>query len=627
MNLSRYPRRFTAVPLLCGTLLAGCASGPSVAPVPAGPEIDSATQSRHAAAAERLEQNAATMPEGGDAAWLAAARAWANAGEYARAATNLTHVDVFRLTARETIDYDLLNAEIAFYNADFAAAAEILNTLPADLKTAERNAAAALAERVAEAQRAPAATIAAWLEAARRQADAERLVALFLRLGTLKNDVLQRDLEQSPDARLTAWIALGREVRAQVADGQVAAIDLRGWRDSDGGNFPDPELAAALAERFALEYRQPARIAVLLPLAGSLASAAAAIQHGLLSAWSALPVAARPELLFFRLGDQPAEAAAALYEARDAGAEWVIGPLQRDAVDQVLAVPGNTLPLLLLNRPGDEAAAAAARQAGLPVYTLALWPEDEALEAAVMALADGHRSALLIASDDPWGDRVAAAFSEALTLGGGRVLAAGRFAPDANDHRAVLRNVLGIDAAEARHRRLQSRLGVPLGFNPLPRQDAEAILLAARATRAREIVPQLRFLDAGDIPLYGLSTIIEGGEDERAARDLAGIHFPLAPWLAGAGGPTPVREEAASWYREVETTTGAQLFALGMDALAILPRLALLRGDGQLRFNGANGRIRIDDRGEAHRELQPAIFGRRGVRLLEKPPPEIEPQR
>ncbi len=607
----------TTLSLLAGALLAGCATGPSVAPVPAEPEIDSAAQSRHAAAAERLEQTAAAELEDGGAAWLAAARAWINAGEYARAAANLTHIDVFRLDRRAVVDYGLLNAEIAFYNADFAAASEILNTLPAELKSAERNAAEALAGRLAVARRTPAATIAAWLEVARREGDTDRLVALFLRLGALPSEVLQRAVEQGTDERRQAWIALGREVRAQVASGTAPPIDLRGWRESDGWNFPDPELAAALAERFMIEYRYPARIAVLLPQTGALASAASAIQHGLLSAWSALPAAERPELLFFPLDDDPGGAAAALFEARDAGAEWVIGPLHRNAVDQVLAVPGNTLPLLLLNRPTDEAAAGAVRQAGLPVFTMALWPEDEAHEAAVMALADGRRSALLIASDDAWGERVAAAFAESFTLGGGRILDTGRFDPQANDHRAVLSDVLGLSAAQARHRRLQSMLGVPLGFAPVPRHDAEAILLAARTVRAREIAPQLRFLDAGAIPLYGLSAILEGGEDNRALRDLAGIRFPLAPWLAGGGGFEPSRQEAAAWYREVETTNGAQLFALGADAIAILPRLRLLSGDGQLRFNGLNGRIRIDETGEARRELQPAVFGRHGIRLLE----------
>ncbi len=72
-------------------------------------------------------------------------------------------------------------------------------------------------------------------------------------------------------------------------------------------------------------YRPPSKLAVLLPLSGSLATASAPVRDGLLAGYYA-ETRHRPDLDFFDTASTPAGAKAAYAKAVAAGADFVVGP-------------------------------------------------------------------------------------------------------------------------------------------------------------------------------------------------------------------------------------------------------------------------------------------------------------
>lgn len=96
-------------------------------------------------------------------------------------------------------------------------------------------------------------------------------------------------------------------------------------------------------------YQPPTRVALLLPLSGQLARAAAPVRDGFLAGYYA-ETRARPEVRFY--DTVVAGAAAAYRQAASDGNAFIVGPLGREEVDALFASGPLEVPTLALNR-GD----------------------------------------------------------------------------------------------------------------------------------------------------------------------------------------------------------------------------------------------------------------------------------
>ena len=110
----------------------------------------------------------------------------------------------------------------------------------------------------------------------------------------------------------------------------------RGWH-FDAGNRPPADRDG---------YRPPVKLAVLLPLTGSLAAAAAPVRDGLLTGYYG-ESRRRPEIAFY---DTAEGAVAAYAKAAAEGNDFVLGPLGRDEVSAVFRQGTLAVPMLALNR-------------------------------------------------------------------------------------------------------------------------------------------------------------------------------------------------------------------------------------------------------------------------------------
>ena len=111
-------------------------------------------------------------------------------------------------------------------------------------------------------------------------------------------------------------------------------------------------------------------IAYLLPLSGHFESVGAAIQQGVLAAgFDYLPPQSKVQ--FYDTGSQGESFAAAWYSAQEDNADIIVGPLDRNSLNQLESYSVPAVPVLLLNQSALE-----------QYYQFTLSPENEAVLAA-----------------------------------------------------------------------------------------------------------------------------------------------------------------------------------------------------------------------------------------------------
>jgi hypothetical protein len=307
------------------------------------------------------------------------------------------------------------------------------------------------------------------------------------------------------------------------------------------------------------------------------------------------------ELLFFPTGDDNQSAISAYFNALDAGADRIIGPLRKESVEAVLSLAGLATPVLALNElPQDFTPPPGLAD---QLIGMSLSQEAEVTAAASHAAASGFQRAIVLAPESAWGERMAAVFQDEFLQGDRQIVAASRYPEEENDHSALLERALRIDESRQRGQLLENTLQVPLEFEPVRRTDVDVIFMAASATQAKQIRPQLRFLDAGDVPVYATGRIFSGEPDPGRNQDLDGVRFPATPWaLAHA-----TRQDIPG-LASLRGGAMASLFALGQDAWNLLPWLELMRKDPDFVFPGQSGNYRMDRGGGLHREPAWAVF-------------------
>jgi outer membrane PBP1 activator LpoA protein len=252
------------------------------------------------------------------------------------------------------------------------------------------------------------------------------------------------------------------------------------------------------------------------------------------------------------------------------------------------------VPTLALNN--NEGLATNAPQ----LYHFALSPEHEARQLANRAWADGHRNAAIlspldVADTDPLVRKRDSFIAEWQRLGG-RIVAQDNYR---DNYTEAISGMLNLDASNARMASLRELIGRPVLFVQRRRQDIDFIYLIAQPGPARQIVPSLAYLYAGDIPVYASQDIYSGLSRPLEDRDLNGVTFGESPWLLSSGNEAgPLRE-----LFPATTADNLRLQAFGIDAFRLYPRLRLLESSPESRMPGATGTLRLGPNRNIEREL------------------------
>lgn len=417
--------------------------------------------------------------------------------------------------------------------------------------------------------------------------------------------------EPTGDTLVDGWLALAPVARIEPGTTDFR-VELLRWRSAYADHPAAGGLLAELVSAGRGEATRPQNIALLLPLGGAQRQAALAIRDGFMAGrFEADDDAA------IRVYDTAARGATDAYQqAQLEGADFIVGPLLRPDVEQVIDQSG-FVPTLALNF--TERAAPFLQS----FYQFALSPEDEASAIAERAIAAGETQAVALVASNDWGYRVLDAFRDEYEALGGELLEFSGYDPSVSDFTGPITTVLDIDASEARRRRLAENLGVSLAFEPRRRQDVDMIFLAADASAGRLLVPQLRFHAAGDVPMYATRDIHDPTRTQRDT-DLNGVRFPDAPLLLEPG------REAATLRRTIERfwpddgTRWLRFYGMGYDAYELAQAL-YDPGSRSWPIAGVSGRLRLDEQGRIRRGLPFAEFRNGEPVALEPLPWRIGP--
>lgn len=306
-------------------------------------------------------------------------------------------------------------------------------------------------------------------------------------------------------------------------------------------------------------------IAVLLPQGGRLGVVSQDIYKGLQAARSSLN-----NNTGVRLYDVDAGGAVAQYKKAVAdGADIIVGPLDKASLGELMAQPRIlTKPILSLNYLNNGTRIPAA------LYQFGLLPEDEAKQVAEFAIARNQRTAIILAPDSSWGDRVANAFRTAYQRKGGKPIAIKKYPNKAS--KAYLKTV------KAALTQAQGR--------------ASMIFLAASPSQARLMQPLLA-AQTPNTPVYATSHIFSGRTNASKDRDLDGIIYTEIPW---------VMEGLQNGM--LNQSKYPRMFALGMDAFLIAKNLSNIARNPQTRVNGKTGNISMAGNRKIQRRLDFATF-------------------
>lgn len=360
-------------------------------------------------------------------------------------------------------------------------------------------------------------------------------------------------VEANNGPELQGWLQLAQIARKYRDNSQSLLAALDQWQahfPNHPGNRVMPNPLDSIANKI---HGEPQKIALLLPLSGALAGPGAAIRDGFMAAYNE---DAAHKATKVQVYDTDKGSVAEIYQqAISDGAQYIVGPLSKSEVATVAQLP-HPVPTLLLN---DSEASLQDNS-----FSFGLSPANEAVQVAIKAHSKGYSRALIIAPKNAWGTEVAKAFTNKWQQQGGYVV--DTFAYDANeDMNKGMRDFLHITGSEQREKKLKELLGQKLQVATNRRQDFDLVFLLAYPSKARQIMPLLKYYYAGDIPVYATSTVYSGSVNALKDKDLEGLIFCDMPWVFTH------QMGSKNWPEQFNSYN--RLYAVGMDSFALATQL------------------------------------------------------
>lgn len=407
---------------------------------------------------------------------------------------------------------------------------------------------------------------------------------------------------RSDPQAFSGWLELAYIKRTMLADPGSLERALASWQENYPAHPANSAIIGQIRAAARLYNKRPDRIALLLPLRGAFREAAEAVRDGFISAWyNSGPD--RPPVKIYEANSLNIEPAYS--QAVAEGADFIVGPLEKQALTKLSDRAGLSVPTLALNqvRPSPDMAAGADATILPTLMQFSLSPEDEARQVAERANADGYGRALVIIPDDEWGRRLHGAFRESWFASGGVILETTDYDPRTDDYGAPVKQLLNVDGSEVRTKRLRQVLVTRLENRARRRRDADMIFMAAFPIAGRQIIPQLRFHDAGQIPVYATSHIFTGSVNPQADADMNGVVFPDLPWILAPEGKTSSIKTIINDNFKADSSVYQRLYAFGADAFNLIPHLTRLAYEDEAEFHGATGTLSMSDDGQITRKL------------------------
>lgn len=456
-------------------------------------------------------------------------------------------------------------------------------------------------------------------------ADSSRVSSTIWQSVSRVDDAGRGAIVQQGDNNLIGWLALKDSTEKVLHDPVALNAAISNWR----AQFPSHPANSSVVEELyeiAESLSQSARhIALLLPFEGRYKLAAEAIRDGFMSAWFDDEGSRRPVVSVYSVN--PENVVSVYQQAVATGADFIVGPLERRTISTLLSTTKVQVPIFLLNQIDAETHGAISANPALEykperVYQFALTPESEAYSVAQYAWNSGIRRAAAIAPQTTLGDRLITAFSEKWEALGGIMLQPVQYDEAQSRYVSAVRKTFNLDLSTARGKRLSKALGRQIVQEPRARKDVDGIFIGGLPVDNRQLIPQLRYFGVARVPMFSSSHTFAGVRDPGNDLDLDGANFGDMAWILGSD------TELSSYrtFRDNWPQLGPQLVrmhAFGLDAYALVPRIARFRYQNDQRFEGATGTLSVTRDGEVSRELVFAKFVNGVPKLSEQRSPSV----
>ena len=402
---------------------------------------------------------------------------------------------------------------------------------------------------------------------------------------------------------LAGWIALAQTKRSAYSSIEQLSLALDQWRLDHSSHPASENLITSILESFENYFAIPNKIALLLPMTGRYQKIAEVIHAGIVTARDLQTEEQySPLISLYDTGDNPADILYHYQRAVDDGADFVIGPLKKQAAEILASEVELPIPVLTLNYISENI------QTPSNLFQFGLLPEDEARQVAERASLDEHFTAIVLTPSGQWGSRLADSFQSRFEELNGLILDTQHYNTNDTDFSVPLKIALQLDQSESRYQQLRSTLGQNLEFEPRRRQDVDMIFMVASPRTARLIRPQINYYFATDLPVYSTSHIFSGIENISSDRDINDVLYCDIPWILDPSNDQQLMRELL----ELEAGDSYKLLprfaALGIDAYYLPLKLAELAALPYERYNGLTGKLSIQESNKVYRELNWAKF-------------------
>ncbi|MDB2705317.1 penicillin-binding protein activator [Pseudomonadota bacterium] len=545
--------------------------------------------------------------------YLRAARAFWQANNDIESTQALSHIDKALLSPAQHYDVAILEAELALTSSqpEQALAALELATFQS-LSSAQQ-------QEVLQLRIEAYQLTENWLEKANSHLQLSLLLddestiasnqqALWQSLMALTPQSLELFKPGVAPAVDSGWFELAFLVKSYQSDPEVFIVAIENWQRDYPRHPANPELYAPSLSAGTQLTKELDLIAVLLPETGPYKLAAQAIKQGIITAH--FITHSNTKLRFYPVSTQPSNVWPQYQQAVSDKASIVIGPLDKRAVEELSQSNELTIPVLALNRLSDKPSYPNLFQFGLA-------PEDDAVSIANYASQNNYQRAVILSSDDNWGQRVTGAFKEQWLSNGGVLLNTASYNADQNDFSTTITSLLGLETSTQRNHSLKRTLGRSLEFEPRRRQDIDFVFLAAKPLKARQLVPQLKFHRSGNLPIITTSQAYSGREDSQQDIDLNNLIITDIPWVLEKSSQNDPVYNALKISHPTHFDSLVRLYALGADAYRIIPQLNGLSRSSDISFSGATGTLSIDSNGRVNRDTSWGQFHKGILNTLE----------
>ena len=508
---------------------------------------------------------------------LDAAEALLAAGDTTQASSVLADIDKAKLTAAQRELVPLLEAELALQRgrpAEAIAKLQLVNkgSLPPDLKAKYLGTEAA-AHRLNNQPMQAAESLDA-LDKLLKDNPSARLdnqVALLFTLATLGPSGLTEAVRGNR-GRMKGWAELSQMFGEHGAPSPTLEADFRQWRSAHRGHPALATLPQGYFTTLAGGYAAGTDALVLLPSGGRFGIAGDAVREGIQAAYDADRSGNRPTLNFRSSG----------FDAGvDAGADLVIGPLEKPSVATLAARSSLPVPTLALNRSDGGSTE--------NLFQFSLAPEDEAINVANHAWTSGLKSAALLYPTGGFGDRLADAFRGQWRTLGGRIAAQQAY-----------------PSGESSYSRTAAAL--------LADGKADFIFLVATDKDVQTIYGALREAGAR-MPVVATSHVYDGDFNPSRDAALSGLYFVDIPWILDNQRSDALSRKALRDKLPNVNGPMARLYAMGIDGYRLAPRITDMGNNLGTFFPGETGGLTVDSIGQIRRQLLLAQFTTGGPRL------------